>query len=411
MKKFILFLTLSTAFLCNTVFGQWTQIGYLVIGPDTANSVGTFKGFGPNMYAASNKGLFRSMDNGNTWSGLTYTTAVTQTLTMQSVWEESVSVIYAGSDKRLYKSVNSGSSWTWIPLSIDSVSINEIQRSGSNLVFSYNKSFNKGGAFYSSNNGVTWNLSVGIPTANPMYDLHVEGDTVYIAGAGGIYRSLDKGVNFAFLGNGTNVGLRTITRHASKLFAGDVGGTGMYVSTNGGVTWSFANSSVFAGFCQIFSVTQSPGMIIATMDGGSSCNGGNPVKASVDGGVNWSPFMTGLTTGFYPKTGANGNLTSFFTNKGNKIYRTNASTGIQNYNSAQEVKLFFDAERNLNIQIANSTNLDLKIFSMAGSLLYESEFSGSEIKISELADAATGIYFVMLSSGNKVITQKVLKQE
>ncbi|MBA2612359.1 MAG: T9SS type A sorting domain-containing protein [Bacteroidetes bacterium] len=413
MKKITKVLFFISCIAISKVNAQWNQIGYLAITPDTANNVGTFAGFGSNMYAASNKGLFRSTDNGNNWTNLTYAVPVTQSLSMVSVWEESVSVIYAGSDKRLYKSTNSGSTWTWIPLSIDSMSISEINRSGSNLIFSYNKNFNKGGVFYSPDNGTTWNQATGIPATNPMFDIHVEGDTVYVAGTGGIYKSINKGVNFSFLGNGTNVGLRTITRHATKLIAGDAGGTGMYVSTNGGTTWTLANATVFGGFCQVISVEQAPGIIVTAVTGGTACSGtGNAsIKMSVDGGTNWSTFMTNLNSGFYPRLGTNSGHTSFFTLTGNKIYRTNAVTGLKKYESDPAAKLFFDADKNLNIQIPNSTNVDIKIFSVSGTLMYKNTFSESELKISELSNAAPGVYFVMMSSGNKVATQKILKQE
>jgi hypothetical protein len=43
--------------------------------------------------------------------------------------------------------------------------------------------------------------------------------------------------------------------------------------------------------------------------------------------------------------------------------------------------------------------------------MYENTFSESDLKIRELADAAPGIYLVMLNSGNKVVTQKIVKQD
>ena len=184
----------------------------------------------------------------------------------------------------------------------------------------------------------------------------------------------------------------------------------MYVSSNNGVTWVAANAGIFAGFCQVFSVAQSPSMIVAEVDGGPTCNGGNPVKSSIDGGVNWTPFMTGLTTGFYSKTGTNSNGTSFFTNAGKKIYRTNSITGIKENNAISEIKTFFDEQNSLNIQLNNNTNLDVKIFSVSGALIYENTFYESVIKINTISNVLPGVYLIMISSGHKLITQKVLKQ-
>jgi photosystem II stability/assembly factor-like uncharacterized protein len=412
MKKFILLLIASLTVLNSKA--QWSQIAFMAITPDTASNVNMYAGFGGNLYSATNKGIFVSTTNGNSWTSLTYNVPVTQSLTMVSVWEESVTTIYAGSDKRLYKSTNSGSTWTWIPLSIDSISITDIQRSNSNLVLCYNKNFAKGGAFYSSNNGLTWNASNGIPATNPMQDLHVEGDTVYVAGKGGIYRSVDKGVNFSFLGNGTGTGLRTINRHQGNLFAGDGGGTGMYVSTNNGVTWSPAAASVFAGFCQVFSTTQAPGMILTAVDGGSVCNNAssNPVKASTDGGVTWTTYTTGLSMpGSYTKVGTNSNQTSFFTSVNKKIYRTNGPLGIKEVSANNDALVYFDGQQDLNIKIPNTTNINVKVYSINGSILHEGDYSDSNIRITGLQDVKPGVLFVMMTDGKNVVTKKVLKPE
>ncbi len=412
MKKITLLLITVSIFMFTSASAQWNQIGYMAITPDTASTVNFYAGFGSNLYSATNKGIFVSTNNGNSWTNLTYTAAITQTLTMMSVMEESLTTIYAGSDKRLYKSINSGTSWTWLPLPMDSCNITDIQRSGNNIVVSVNKNFAKGAVFYSSNNGATWSTATGIPITNFMQDLLVEGDTVYVGGNGGVFKSTNQGATFAALGTGLPNG-RTITRHAGNLFAGDGGGTGLYKSINNGLTWNPANASVFGGFCQVVSIEQAPGIIISAITG-ATCSGSTnnlSIQMSGDGGSTWSVFMTGLTPNFYFKVGTNSGRTSFFTNFGNKIYRTNATTGIKEYTQTEKVKTFFDGEKILNIQLGNSTNINVKVYSVSGSLLFENGFSEGEIRIPELANAAPGVYFVFINSGNKSLSQKVLKQD
>ncbi len=412
MKKIITRFTLFILAIGfqNNSYAQWTQIGYLTTGVDTASSVGMFAGFGGNMYAASNKGLYRSTDNGNTWSSLTYSAATTASINMVSVFEESVTTIYTGSDKRLYKSTNGGSSWTWLPLPMDSVTVTDIQRSGNHLLVSYNKNFTKGGVYYSADNGSTWNTAVGLPATLPIFDLHVEGDTVYVAGQGGVKKSTDKGVTFGAAGSGM-ANSRTMTRHSGNLFAGDGGGTGLYVSTNNSNSWAPANASVFAGFCQIFCIAQVPGMIVAAVDGGTVCNGGNPVKASVDGGVNWAPFMTGLAPGSYAKLGTNSAFTSFFTNKSKIIYRTGLASGIKQNTNSQEVKAFFDGDGDLVLNMSNNTNALLSIYSVNGALIYKGECTGNEVRVTDIKNATPGLYTLIISAQNQTRKCKVLKTE
>jgi hypothetical protein len=390
---------------------QWTQVGFMALTPDTATNVTRFEGFGSNLYSASNKGIFKSTDDGTTWTGISWLAAVTQSIGMLSVYEESSSVIYAGSDKWLFRSTNAGSSWSKLTLPIDSVSVTDIKRSGSNMILSFNKNFAKGGVFYSVDNGNTWLTAAGIPTANPMQDLHVEADTVYVAGKGGIYRSQDKGVNFSFLANGTGTGLRTILRHQGNLIAGDGGGTGAYISTNNGGSFTAANSGVFAGFCQVFSMTQSPAMVLAAVDGGTSCVNGNPIKSSNDGGSNWAGFISGLPTGFFPTVGTNGSNSSFFTNKGKLIYRVGAPAGLKNNIAISEGNVYFDNNKDLIIDISNNTVVTICVYDLNGSKIYEGESSDGHITISDLKLMAPAIYMVRLSSGNKMLTKKVIKPE
>jgi hypothetical protein len=390
---------------------QWTQIGFMAITPDTATNVTRFEGFGSNLYAASNKGIFKSTDDGTSWTGISWAATVTQTLNMLSVYEESTSVIYAGSDKWLFKSTNAGSSWTKLTLPMDSVNVTDIKRSGLNMLVSVNKNFAKGAVFYSIDNGNSWLTATGIPSVNPMQDLHVEGDTVYVAGKGGIYKSQDKGATFTFLANGTGTGLRTILRHQGKLFAGDGGGTGVYVSTNNGGSFSAANSGVFSGFCQVFSMTQSPTMVLAAVDGGTSCVGGNPIKNSTDGGSVWNGFISGLPSGFFPSVGTNGSNSSFFTGKGKLNFRIGAPAGIRTVAMNSELTTYFNSNSDLVLDINNQTNIAINIFSLDGRKVYNGETSESHTVITDLRSIPQGIYMVCLSSGQKIITKKVVKSE
>jgi hypothetical protein len=289
------------------------------------------------------------------------------------------------------------------------VTISDIKRSGSNMVVAYSKGSTKGGVFYSNDNGGNWLAAAGIPTANTMNDLHVEGDTVYVAGKGGIYKSTNKGVNFSFLGNGSNIGLRSILRHQGKLFAGDGGGTGLYMSANNGGTFTPANMTVFGGFCQVFSIAQSPAMILASVDGGTNCNNGDPIKSSSDGGSGWSPFMTGLPTGFYASLGTNSSESSFFTSKGKLIYRIGTPAGIKDHTMNNNLSAYFDQDNNLLVHVHNNTNIIVSIYSLNGEKVYETETSESDIRISGLKDYAPGIYLIRLSSGEKMISGKVIK--
>lgn len=409
MKKSTFIFLISLVYFKN-VTAQWNQIGYMAAGGDTATSVGRYEGFGMNLYAATNKGIYKSTDDGNTWLDLSYAVPVTQSVSMLSVLEESVSVIYAGGDKRLYKSINGGSSWTWLPLPKDTINITDIKRSGNNVVVSYNKNFTSGGVFYSNNNGATWFSASGIPTANFMQDLMAEGDTVYATGKGGVFKSSDNGMTFAPLGTGIP-NCREITRHIGNLFGADGGGTGLYNSTNNGATWAQTNTTIFGGFCQALSVVQATSIILVSVTGNTACtNTTGSVKASTDGGISWSSYTVGLPGG-PGELGINSAKTYFFTKVGKRNYRTGLITGIRPLTKEDSFVAYFDENKNLNIEVSNYTNIDIKAFSVNGSLVFEGAFVNEKIRISEMSTKEAGIYLVSLRAGNKMMSKKVIKPE
>jgi hypothetical protein len=397
-------------FLSFNGFAQWNQVGYMAIAGDTATSVGRWEGFGLNLYAATNKGIFKSTDDGSTWISISYNVPVTQSVSMLSVYEESVSTIYAGGDKRLYKSTNGGASWTWLPLPKDTVNITDIKRSGNNIVVSYNKSFASGGVFYSNNNGASWVNSSGIPAANFMQDLMVEGDTVYATGKTGVFKSADNGQTFAQLGTGIP-NCREMTRHLGNLFGVDGGGSGLYTSYNNGNTWAQNNTTVFGGFCQALSVTQSPSIILVAVTGNTACtNTTGSVKASVNGGVTWSSYTVGLSGG-PGQLGTNSANNYFFCKVGKRNYRTGMITGIKEAPAESIFAAYFDGNGTLNIKAYNNTDAHVTVYSSDGKLLYSGNTSENNIQINDLKNHSAGIYLVSLSANNKVMRRKVIKQE
>lgn len=304
----------------------WTQVGYMIeSGTDTVNSGGMIRGYGSDVYCPTSKGLFRSSDNGDSWTNISYAASATMGEELNLVFVSSAGDIYTGSDEKLYRSTDNGGSWTAFSGLPDSLNFRDVAEINGHLVASYKVAFATGGAYYSTDNGSTWTLASGLPDL-VMGRLLVWGDSLFLGGKNGVYLSTDDGESWTGPAASTSTigGIWDVVRSGETLFAGDVGGGGLFVSYDHGANWANADTSNFNPFCQVFSLTESAGMILTALSGGGNCNN---IKMSDDDGLSWNPFMSGITPGYYSIVGRNEAGTSFFTKKNSEVYRYDLVTG------------------------------------------------------------------------------------
>lgn len=221
------------------LFAQWVQTS----GPEGGH-VGALYLDGSNLFAGTyNGGVFRSSNNGNNWS-------------------ES----------------NTGIQYT---------SIEDINKSGSYLLATGTI-----GIYRSTDNGNTWTSATGLPSANGVRRLAVDGSTVYAATSGkGIYKSTDNGATWTSSSSGlpnsfsyTYCGDVLVNGSTVLCTATDNSNAGVFRSTNGGTSWTSTNSSIMG-----FSAAN-----VLRLDGVNIFVADESVWKSSDGGMNWSAAGTGI---------------------------------------------------------------------------------------------------------------------
>jgi hypothetical protein len=172
----------------------------------------------------------------------------------------------------------------------------------SNRVYAcFEGSFGGGEVWVSSTAGGAWtNRSAGLPS-NPMKDLVHDGSRVLLAGGQlfggqvvGVYASPDEGVTWNPLHDGTwpNLAIQTIAldpNSPSTILVGSAG-SGVFRSTNGGVSWSFGVGGT--GALSVNSVAFSPGSSSVIYTGSSSF----AVWKSTNGGASFAPSSTGISS-------------------------------------------------------------------------------------------------------------------
>lgn len=413
MKKLYAVLVWTfSLFFSQVAFGQWSATPQLITGTDTAANVYNFKGYGNTVFACSDKGLFASTDNGDTWTNLTFTKANTLGLAIRTVCVDAVGgKMYAGGDSTVFMSGDNGSTWstTGMPM-VDR--IDDIEMAGDTVLVSWG-SFTNGGIYYSSNNMAS--VTAATTPNLPMTDFQFDGSAIFVGGKNGAYKSTDNGLNWALAGTGHPAGKYLfMTKSGNSLFGADAFGNGLYRSIDQGANWVKMDTSLLTGFCQVFSITSSGATILITVDG-ATCTAGAPVKVSTDDGVTFTPYMTGLPNNYYPICGRNSAGTCFFVFNNNlkTPYKICNLTGIKEQTGlAANVTLSPNpATDKITLSFKQSADLvNVKLLNTTGQVISQQQLnrlSKADINTSGLP---AGLYFVQITTTGASTTLKFVKE-
>jgi photosystem II stability/assembly factor-like uncharacterized protein len=398
MKTKYYFTLLFLIFNIHYASAQWSQIGYMVTSEnDTANGCHFIKAFGNNLYCGTVRGLFKSTNNGDDWSSITYTQPLVQGQDIFSIVEASNGNIFMGSNKRMFKSTDNGESWTWINSLPDSAIYYDIIEIGNNILVSWAKGV-QNGVSYSNDFGNTWTAAGGIFSGVRYFTL--DGNDLFLGGTtAGVYRSQNFGTSFNTIGLGlpNNPGIWSVKRVGNTLFANSVNGNGLWKSLDNAENWTDAAPGTFSGFCQVFSLVESNGILLASMDGsGCNVNQANSIKVSYDTGATWNTFLNGVTPPNYlPILGKNILGTSFFTKRGSgkEVFRTNEITSVSK-NAGLETQLTIIPNPVLTTALLNLSEHDsytIKITDAYGKLVSAYTKTGNQISIDK-GNLPRGIY-------------------
>jgi hypothetical protein len=402
MKTKATITTLLMSFLVTLAFAQWQQVGYMIVNStDTVNGSSMIRGFGVNVYSCTTKGIFSSNDNGASWNNISYNASVIQNESINCIFVALNGDMYAGSTRRLYKSIDNGSSWTWLNSLPDSLDFMDVSEINGNMVASYRIGFSSGGCYYSNDAGLNWTATTGLPN-NQKGRFLVNGNTIYLGSVDGIFSSADNGLSWTLAGTGfSGNAFRDLVKSGNAFFAGDIFGNGLFASYDNAASWANADPVAFNPFCQIFSITESNNIILATMDG-TPCNpsGTSPIKMSADTGHSWTVFMNNLPGVWYNAIGRNAAGTSFFTKEGNgkKVYRYDLVLGTTAAELIKPTVSIFPNPVSTNATISISGELkkySFRVFDLAGEMVSEIQINDSETTFDK-GNLAPGIYFYEL---------------
>lgn len=236
-------------------------------------------------------GLFRSTDNGDSWTNLGFSNAWIHGNGIAISPNEEILVVTDNKDATggVFRSSDNGSNWEALGSTFNAYISTAINSSGNIFIGTAAQ-----GVYRSTDNGQNFiqiNQGLGLTGLNPIsFTINTTGHIFVGTVSGGVFRSTDNGDNWVQINNGiTNYQILSLeTNSSGNIFAG-TSGDGIFRSTDNGVSWSPINLGLAGQALFAFSLAiNSNGDIFAGT--------GDGVFRSSDNGTNWVQINSGLTS-------------------------------------------------------------------------------------------------------------------
>ena len=363
------------------------------------------------IYAGTNSSaIFRSENNGDTWSILPTSPFVTSTKSMAF---SSDGTLYAGSNG-IIRSTNGGESWDSLLNVGSSVSYYGIALGDSGLICAATTA----GFYCSTDTGATWSLAHA-STSKAM--LVAPGSAIVLADAqyGQVFRSTNRGASWdAFQVDPQFVSINhLVLAHDGAILAARQDGS-VTRSTDGGVTWARWDAGGLPSYVSVLFPVDT-GIVLASVPSYGTYR-------SLDGGVHWSEEGDGIQDPTQVWCFATDSAGNVFAGSAGVARSLPSLTSVGRWDvlprSTQLHQNFpnpFNPETAISYQIpevrgqrSEGSHVILKVFDLLGrevaTLVNEEQRPGIYRATWDATGFPSGVYFYRLQAGGFVQTRKMI---
>ncbi|HET7153268.1 MAG TPA: T9SS type A sorting domain-containing protein [Candidatus Kapabacteria bacterium] len=284
------------------------------------------------VFAVGGNGLFRTTDNGTSWSEL-YDSSFT--ILLAGVDKNGVlyAATYFGHPDSLIRSTDNGETWQAL-LYLHGTPLESI----SSLLFTDNGTMYMGtdsGLYYSTDNGGTWSFNSGLGSISISHLAKDDAGNIFAEATSGssvLFRSSNNGSSWTLVGSGLFNGqdqgtVSCFASNATRFYAGT--GNGVYVSVDSGLTWSSLYNHAISPTNVYGIAIDAQGNVFAASDYG--------IYASSDSGTTWSVIDQGLTTSIQSPGG-----TALTINADDYLFAATSDSGV--YRSINKTERGYQAQ-------------------------------------------------------------------
>ena len=271
---------LFSFFLLYSFFSFPQQITWLHTSGPVGESIKCFSVIqeGTMLCGTASNGIYKSTDSGNSWSN---SSTGLSAFDVNAIYTAQSGTVFAGlNGGGVNKSTDSGDSWEQTSISL--LSITSLSENSSGDIFAAGWS----AIYKSTDDGVSWDtLSNGLPSADWIESLVINNSQriICVTGINGVFYSDDNGESFLSSGlSGTE--LNSIVKNAFDNLFVSSNGSGVYKSTDNGLTWIEASNGLGDLFVNTLWSDNSSGLFAGLKNG--------RVYLSINNGLFWQPITT-----------------------------------------------------------------------------------------------------------------------
>ncbi|MER3523461.1 MAG: hypothetical protein C4326_05175 [Ignavibacteria bacterium] len=380
-------------------------------GPSHAGAVNALQAFNTTAFAGTDiGGVFARSDGDTAWRPLKNGL---HNIYIRSLAIDSNGVLYAGTQGGgVFRSSDGGESWHTTALTTLWTIRTLVAHAGYILAGT-----SGGGVFKSTDAGATW-FAAHAGLADPyVRSLAVSPKGTLIAGTAfaGMFRSTDSGSSWQSVGITTQYEVRALaSRNDGVFFAGGYG-SGMFRSSDDGQTWIAVNEGLTNGTIEWITSNRSGKVYVATRGGGvfSSSNNGAQWHSINNGLGEWDVRSLAVRSDDVLLAGT-ASAGVFMSSHPTSVVDDRSSTRPTTFELAPCFPNPFNAVTTIRYTIRSTAPMSMtfRVFDALGrevALLVRGEQAPGTYGISFVPQhLAGGIYYGVLSSGNRSIVQRMM---
>ena len=447
--------TLNGVFLYDTASDSWNSRSNGVTNLRTWDVVSNATG---NLFLVSDAGIFRSQDNGASW---TYQVDGFKISRVKTLGGFSDGTILAGTESNgFFRTTNDGMVWVPSNTGLTNLGIRVMVMDPNSVIFAGISGLS--GVARSMDQGNSWEIVKNGFIGSNVAAIALGGNRIYAASSSAILSSADGGDSWQAMPDSglTTNSVRALTVNADGvLFAGTSNrgvfriaeNDSIWTEVNNGLTRLFTNSLTIDGSGNLFVGISGAGVFRSTDNGDNwiEANQGLPstfvlsfaiapwgdlfactsagVAQSGDNGDNWTVLSDGLTNAFVNSLYIRSNNEVFAGTNGDGVYHTtvNPLTSVDEiygtiptaFTLKQNYPNPFNPATTISFSIDEQSDLRLVIYDLLGrevrTLLQKNFLAGSYSVVWEGTDnfgnpVASGHYFYQLKAGEVQFTKRMV---